>query len=74
MYQIVLKRNTVISADIFTVSFAIFPDFVWEYNNNTNYSVKQERWIMDDSSKGGLTEFWKLLVVTPCASKDFKYR
>ena len=30
------------------------------------------RYIMDNSVKGGLTQFWELLTVIPCASKDFK--
>ena len=27
---------------------------------------------MDDTAKGGLTQFWELLTVIPCAPKDFK--
>ena len=27
---------------------------------------------MDDTAEGGLTQFWELFTVIPCASKDFK--
>ena len=28
--------------------------------------------IIDDSAKGGLTQFWELITMIPCATKDFK--
>ena len=28
---------------------------------------------MDDTAKGGLTRFWELFIVIPCAPKDFKH-
>ena len=28
--------------------------------------------LIDDNPKGGLTQFWELLIVIPCAPKDFK--
>ena len=27
---------------------------------------------IDDTAKGGLTQFWELFTVIPCAPKDFK--
>ena len=34
-------------------------------------SFKSQR-AVDDTAKGGLTQFWELFTVIPCAPKDFK--
>ena len=46
---------------------------VWWFRNLAIYFTKNGKYIgMDDTAKGGLTQFKERFTVIPCASKDLK--